>query len=443
MTAARRGRPPRPVRPARRDLLRLLPAGALGLGALGLAGCVGARDAPGTGPSADPSASPAAPSAAGGPAIEPTPTPLGEQAPAVDPDTLRLPLEMLVMIVVEPGWTARPAQLDGIFLGGADDGGDTASADDVDGADDATGAGGARRLTAVDQDGTALWTAQAPSGQDAVLSRDSGARAVAVLPGRTAAGEATLTGVRLRTGEVLWGPVVVPGAPVGPGLLLPGPDGGDRAVLDAGTGETLLAEDALDGGRLLAEHLGTALHTDGGDLVARTAGAEELWRLPLPDGIDRESVQVRGAIDTLTHHAVLVDGAGEGLLVDLLRGRLLAEHVTATVHDPALGTTVVAAGRTVRGLDAEGAEIWRHRDPEALVLLSAGERLAYAQRPQEGTLVVLDTARGQMVNPYDVDLEGPLAVPELFSAEAATSVYVEETRYLVTTTLDEAYGLRD
>lgn len=434
MTAARGGRPPRPVRPARRDLLRLLPAGALGLGALGLAGCVGARDAPGTGSSADSSASPAAPSAAGGPAIDPTPTPLGEQAPAVDPDTLRLPLEMLVMIVVEPGWTARPAQLDGIFLGGADDGGDTAGAD---------GAGGARRLTAVDQDGTALWIAQAPTGQDAVLSRDAGARAVAVLPGRTAAGEATLTGVRLRTGEVLWGPTVVPGAPVGPGLLLPGPDGGDRAVLDAGTGETLLVEDSFDGGRLLAEHLGTALHTDGGDLVARTAGAGELWRLTLPDGIDRESVQVRGAIDTLTHHAVLVDGAGEGLLVDLLRGRLLAEHVTATVHDPALGTTVVAAGRTVRGLDAEGAEIWRHRDPEPLVLLSAGERLAYAQRPQEGTLVVLDTARGQMVNPYDVDLEGPLAVPELFSAEAATSVYVEETRYLVTTTLDEAYGLRD
>ena len=79
---------------------------------------------------------------------------------------------------------------------------------------------------------------------------------------------------------------------------------------------------------------------------------------------------------------------------------------------------------------------------EMLVLITAGERLAYAQRPEEGTLVVLDTARGRMVNPYDVDLDGPLAVPELFSADAATSVHVEGVRYLVTTVLDEGYGLR-
>ena len=77
------------------------------------------------------------------------------------------------------------------------------------------------------------------------------------------------------------------------------------------------------------------------------------------------------------------------------------------------------------------------------MLIAAGERLAYAQRPEEGTLVVLDTSQGQMVNPYDVDLEGPLAVPELFSADAATSVHVEDTRYLVTTTLDEGYGMRE
>ena len=77
------------------------------------------------------------------------------------------------------------------------------------------------------------------------------------------------------------------------------------------------------------------------------------------------------------------------------------------------------------------------------MLLSAGERLAYAQRPKEGTLVVLDTSQGLLVNPFDADRSGPLAVPELFSADAATSVRIEQTRYLVTTTLDEAYGLRD
>ncbi|HLQ80688.1 MAG TPA: hypothetical protein VK122_06300 [Brachybacterium sp.] len=77
------------------------------------------------------------------------------------------------------------------------------------------------------------------------------------------------------------------------------------------------------------------------------------------------------------------------------------------------------------------------------MLITTGERLAYAQRPEQGTLVVLDTAQGRMVDPYDVDLEGPPAVSELFSADAATSVYVEGVRYLVATTLDEGYGLRD
>ena len=115
----------------------------------------------------------------------------------------------------------------------------------------------------------------------------------------------------------------------------------------------------------------------------------------------------------------------------------------AAARDHVLETTVGAAGTLVRGLDSEGAEQWRHEDPEPLTLVSAGERLAYAQREQEGTLVVLDTGQGRMVNPYDVDLSGPLAVPEVFTAESAAAVRVEDSRYLVTSEFDPEFGLRE
>ena len=421
----RRWSSPRPRPMSRRGLLGALPLGAAGIA--GLVACEpGARERATPSPTAPPSP------------VDPTPTLLGEQAAVVEPGTLRLPLEMTVMIVVDPGWTAAPQQLDGIFLGHTRD-------------------GDALRFTAADQAGTLLWSARRPPGcEAAVLTRDASTRTVAVLPDLTADGGTTLTGYRLRGAERLWGPLAVPGPPVGPGLLVAAADGTGRAALDAGTGETLLAEAGLQGDRLLAEHHGTVLCTDGDELVALAgaslrdsvtgpdvAAVAERWRITLPAGIDAASAEITGPIDPITSHAVLRGADGTGALLDLRDGRILAEGVTAAAHDHALDVTVVVSGRTVRGLAADGTDAWQHEDPESVVLISAGERLAYAQRPEEGTLLVLDTSQGQLVNPYDVDLEGPLAVPELFSADAATSVYVEDTRYLVTTALDEDYGLRD
>ncbi|MDN6400776.1 MAG: hypothetical protein L0K01_10035, partial [Brachybacterium sp.] len=64
-------------------------------------------------------------------------------------------------------------------------------------------------------------------------------------------------------------------------------------------------------------------------------------------------------------------------------------------------------------------------------------------RPEEGTLVVLDTNHGLMVQPYDVDRTGPLAVPQVFSADTAAAVRREEQYFLVTTEFDENFGLRE
>lgn len=443
---------------------------AVPAGLLGLAACTSDESESGTG--ADPSAAdpagadPAGAGPGGGDApatpeppaipIDPTPTVEGAQAETVVGADLRLPLEMTVMVVVKPGWTAPALQLDGMFLGYGEQ-------EDV------------LRYVAMDQDGTIAWTARRPlSCTGFALSRADDGRAVAVLAdviadgGGSAAGEGgddaegrvaitSVTAYDLATAEQLWGPVEVPGPQIAPGLVFASPGdqlmgtGGERVALSASTGEVALSEADLEGGRIIAEHLGTILHTEAEQLVAvSSADGSRLWKLELPAGTDPLAVNVVGEISPDTSLAVTRglgsgDGAGavSGLLVDLADGSVVAEGASAATRDLATGTTVVVSGNVVTGLDASGAEVWRHVDTEPLQLVSAGERLAYAARPQEGTLVVLDTLQGVMVQPYDADVSGTLGMPELFNAEAAAAVRFDRERCLVTTTLDESFGMRE
>lgn len=401
----------------RRSLVAALPVGLVALGA-----CV--RDDPGA--DTPPAASPVQ---------DPTPVVRGEQAPVVDPAELRLPLEMTPMVVVDPGWTSTPLELDGIFLGYRDD------QDQL-------------RYIAVDQDGTILWEADRPlSCTGFTLTRSAEDTPVAVLadlaPAEDAVAAMTLTAYDLRTADEVWGPVDAPGPQAGVGLVFAAPsdapmgETGPRSALSGSTGGVTLVDADLADGRILAEHLGTILCTEGAELLALSIEGEELWRLPMPTGIDPLRARVLGAIDTNTSFAVIADQESAGVVLDLSQGSVIADEALRVARDHVLEITVVASGSTVRGLDIDGVEQWTHDDPEELDLISAGERLAYAVRRGEGTLVVLDTNRGLMVNPYDVDLEGPLAVPEVFSAETAAAVRIEEKRCLVTTAFDENYGLRE
>src|SRR5699024_12862567 len=69
---------------------------------------------------------------------------------------------------------------------------------------------------------------------------------------------------------------------------------GPRIALVPATGEAALADGDLDDGRILAEHAGTIVHTEGKDLVAAAAeDAAELWRTALPDGIDARCARAR------------------------------------------------------------------------------------------------------------------------------------------------------
>ncbi len=395
----------------RRALLALLPMGAL-------AACTGDDEEP-------------APQEPGGaelsspPAdLAPDPVEVHERAEVVDFSTLSVPLEMEPMIVVDPGWSATPLCLGGHLLG-------YANAEDR------------LQFTAVKQDGTVLWTAERPLGCTAAALTRDGDRPVAVLASvdESTDGEliSVLAGYDVRTGAQLW--TGVAGAVTGPGLVIGEP--GSRAVLDAGSGSRRLAEEDLDGGRILAEHAGTILHTAGQELVALGPDGAELWRIDLPGGLDAAAAWVPREIDSATGWAVVTDGDAAGTVVDLADGTIRAEKADAVARDHVMEVTVVAAGPLVRGLDAEGEELWRHQDPEPLAFLTAGERLVYAVRPQEGTLVVLDSKQGTMVHPYDVDKDAPLAVPELFTADSAAAIRVDdEARYLVTTEFDPDFGTR-
>ena len=401
----------------RRAVLAGLP-----LGVLGLAACGPEQDG------AD--ASPSVP-----PVEQIEPVQVGERAEVVAYTELRLPLEMTPMVVVDPGWSAVPRQLDGIFLGYREEGTHL-------------------RFLAVDQDGTVLWRADRPLGCTGfVLTRGAEDAPVAVLAdlAEAAAEEppaTTLTGYDLRTAELLWGPIEAPGPQAAPGLVHaaaaaePEGEGGPRTALSGATGEPLLREEDLAGGRILGEHLGTVVHLAGDELRASGAEGEELWSIPLPAGIEPARAQLLGTIDPTTSFAVVAGEDSRGAVFDLADGRVIARDASAVARDHVLETTVVVSGTTVRGLEDDGTEKWTHEDSEPLQLLCAGERLAYAVRPEEGTLVVLDTNRGIMVQPYDVDQEGPLAVPQLFSADTAAAVRVEERYLLVTTEFDEEYGQR-
>src|SRR5699024_9247834 len=149
-----------------------------------------------------------------------------------------------------------------------------------------------------------------------------------------------------------------------------------------------------------------------------------------------------GDIDPTTSFAVVSDQDSRGAVVDLADGRVIARDANAVARDHVLETTVVVSGTTVRGLEDDGTEKWTHEDPEPLQLLSAGERLAYAVRPEEGTPVVLDTNRGGMGQPHDVGQEGPLAVPQRFSADSAAAVRVQEQPFPVPAGFDGGAGQR-
>ena len=393
---------------------------AAACGAAVVSGCTDSQQAPADSSSDD--------GGAGGGTAHATPTLVGEQAPTIPWDALNLPLEMTTMIVVDPGWRFAAQQLEGTFVGVAE------QEDHL-------------LVRCVESDGTVLWEAARPRGCEAfVLTRTSQGEPVVVLadaPTRSAADQRarSLTAYHLRTAAPVWGPIPAPHGLAGPGLLLADADGNVDAALAADSGDVIVSAEDVRDGVILAEHLGSVLARQGSTIMLRDPAGKAQWTVPLPQGIAPATLRALGRIDTRVPLVALADAGGSGCVLDMHDGSILAEDALAVERDAALEVAVVTHGSVVRGIDDTGGEAWRYEDPARLELVSAGERLAYAVRAETRELVVLDTGQGAAVVPYDMDVDAPLGMPETFSDDAA-AVRAGERRVLVTSQSDPEFGMR-
>ncbi|MDO8150989.1 hypothetical protein [Isoptericola sp. b408] len=355
--------------------------------------------------------------------IDRTPTSAVEAPAEVDPDGLRLPLQVDTVRIVDPGWDAVPQSADGITLGvGERD--------------------GLLRFTAVAADGEALWSADRPVSRTGyAVTTTPGGRALAVLTDSPAADESeagvatSATAYDLSTGEQVWGPVDVPGPLVGPGLVFsaeptePMGTGDARVVLDAGTGQ-VLGQD--DGATVLGEYRGTVVTRQGDDLVATDTAGAESWRLDAAaQGWDPEALVA--ATEPAPGPGVVrvrTDDASEAL-VDLADGTVLADGFTDVGVDPTTGTVITVDVDEVRGLDAEGAELWTSSSGQETAVEGVSGALVYLRVGD--SLRAHNVVTGNVAEAYDPEGTGDLVVPVLVTEDGSIALSDYEHHYLATT----------
>lgn len=365
---------------------RYRPAVITLVAALGLAGCT-------AGPSTDTSA---------------TPQHADTAAAAYEGADIELPAEFDGTGIVDPGWDVAPQETDGVFLSLDED------------ADPKV-----LMFSAVDSDGTVLWTAERPRACSGFVVTSDGHRALAVLMDLNstsdALGAATATAYDLRTGEKVWGPVELPGPHQGPGLVFAAPppgfmgEAGPRIALDPTTGDVLADEIESDTTTIIGEYTSTVLLTDGTHLIARTTAGEQ-WRFPLTQlgaNTDNTPTPLPGTI-VGEGLALLGDPATGYALVDLDDGTVLGDRVQDAIAETSTGTTVTLTQR-LRAYTPDGAPSWTRDIPAGTELVSAGRGVIHLRTP-EGALR-LDSSTGETLpTPPDGDA---VTVPTLVSETGA------------------------
>lgn len=355
-----------------------------------LAGCAGAE--PGTEP-----------------VVEPEPTVLeGAAPPSERVDEASLPLALSGLSILDPGWDDVPLEIDGLLLG-------------LDHPDD----GEPLRFVAAREDGTELWEAERPpSCTGFALTRAEG-RPVAVLtdvaPGHDTVAQTSASAYDLTTGELVWGPVDVPGPLQGPGTVFAAPapgaamgDTGPRVVLDPDTGEVMADEehDVV----VVGEYGGVVLTATDDTLSASGAGTP--WDLPLTDLGAMSAPAALPGVDAPPGTALLGEpGATSGALIDVTTGEILATGVHDAVTEPISGTLVTVEGDHLVGYPATG-DRWE-RPLEGMSLSAAGNLFAYIR--SDSAIRAVNVVTGADAVAYDDAVATP-AVPVLVTAGGATVV---------------------
>ncbi|MBB6173330.1 hypothetical protein HNR23_003390 [Nocardiopsis mwathae] len=303
-------------------------------------------------------------------------------------------------------------------------------------------------------DGTARWSRSVnPSCTSFAVSHAEGRDIVVLLdndfdPLRNGADPATeASGYDAVTGERLWGPVDVPGAAIGPGLVfgdMPGTvvsdDGGAKVALSPADG-SVRADENDDGVVVHHEHDGALLVEDGGELRARdTVADRELWT-------GDELSPPAGAGGRVPAYAAAVEGDGGRVLLswapaggsgrpvttvnDLRTGATLAVlpggiAEPRALADPVSGvivaTSVADGGGVIAAYDPEsGRELWRADGADHAPRVLLGGRLFGARSDDGADRVALAAAEGT------VEERGAWPFPVAATASGATAVELPGT----------------
>ena len=348
-----------------------------------------------------------------------------DPAPAADPPQLdiadqRLPLQFDGARLVDPGWEAAPQRLDGILFAPVQ-------------------ADGHLEFTAIDSQGSALWSVQRPLAcAGYALTRGPDGVPVAVVndsrPSSDSIAHATASAYDLRTGDLLWGPVDVPGTHQGPGLIYaePSPEAmgatGPRRALDGATGATVADETDQDS-RVLAERDGVVLLEDGDALRGIDGAGEELWTSAPPSPGER--LQASPAVKPGGPLVALTSRTQETIVIDTRSGAVLEHDVSSASFDPTTQALVASSAQQLWATDvATGERLWESSLADTVRVDSAGAAQAYARHGD--SVRVLNVLTGA-VTPGFADGQGTLLVPIDITAAGAGVIPYDDGFVLATT----------
>lgn len=344
------------------------------------------------------------------PAPEATPAPSTPLADSTAPphellqltaDDVWVPYSFEDSELIDPGWVTAIEFADGVFVGARE-------------------ADGALEFAAIDVQGETLWTQTRPAScAGFTLTRDpANGRALAVLMDTSTTEDAlaspTASAYDVRTGELAWGPVEVPGPHVGPGLIFAEPtgdamgDSGPRTALDPSDGG--LAATESESLRVLSEHSGTVIVADAGDLVARDASGER-WRLTGP-GWNDATARILGDPSAGSQFALI-----DSHLIRLADGEIVADDVRQATVDAVTRALITLGDGRLRAATADGDELWTVTVSPETQVLAAGAGLLYLR---DGDAVrVHNVMTGQVAVGYNEEGSGTILVPTLITPEGA------------------------
>ncbi|QOR47309.1 hypothetical protein INS90_08580 [Trueperella pecoris] len=345
-------------------------------------------------------------------------------APAtVDVSEMNVPVSLQGLKVYDPEWVVMPQYAQEVYIAPRD-------------------VGHALEYVAMSTSGEALWAVERPrSCTGFVVTETNDGRPLAVLlDSHTSADKLagiTATAHDLRTGEVVWGPVEVPGTYSGPGLVFASTprgvisEGGQRVALDRDTGSIVSGQSAEE--RVLGDVHGTLITLNGSVLLARDShAAVEKWRLDVVEqGWDPQ--QIRAAVDenAATHYARLTLNQGPGPVIDIRDGTILHAAARDMGEDPLTGSVVVLTEDGLTSYDAEHRQLWSTSALPDTTIQTVGGVFVYVREGE--TIRVHNVLTGAIAQAYLYDHPGTILVPAHLGPTGAALVFDKNGYVLLVT----------